>query len=172
MPQQRSVIGERTGKAFKRKLYALKPYLASRLGIAHWQLWVVDSTGHHRQKTAGAMAGAAGMDWRCSMLDDDSKVQAVCRLPKVLALVGERFFLSQVDASPLPGVAINCCTAPCRPNGQATSPLPWLFSTIMAPGTARHGSSPVAIVPSQERRHSISMTSHGPYSFQAWPETF
>ncbi|MBT2295590.1 phytanoyl-CoA dioxygenase family protein [Pseudomonas fluorescens] len=42
-----------------------------------------------------------GMDWRYSMLDDDVNVQAVCRLPQVLAVVGEliaeRFFLSQVE---------------------------------------------------------------------------
>lgn len=41
-----------------------------------------------------------GLDWRYSMLDDDAKVQA-CRLPLVLAvvgeLIGERFFLSQVE---------------------------------------------------------------------------
>ncbi|SDY38779.1 phytanoyl-CoA dioxygenase family protein [Pseudomonas sp. NFACC08-1] len=49
-----------------------------------------------------------GMDWRCSMLDDDSKIQAVCRLPQLLAvageLIGERFFLSQVEGrEPLAG---------------------------------------------------------------------
>ncbi|BBP58366.1 phytanoyl-CoA dioxygenase family protein [Pseudomonas sp. St316] len=42
-----------------------------------------------------------GMDWRHSMLDDDSKIQTVCRLPQLLAvageLIGERFFLSQVE---------------------------------------------------------------------------
>ena len=42
-----------------------------------------------------------GMDWRYSMLDDDSTIQAVCRLPRLLAvageLIGERFFLSQVE---------------------------------------------------------------------------
>lgn len=42
-----------------------------------------------------------GLDWRYSMLDDDAKVQAGCRLPLVLAvvgeLIGERFFLSQVE---------------------------------------------------------------------------
>lgn len=42
-----------------------------------------------------------GWDWRHSMLDCDSKIQAVCRLPQVLAvvgeLIGERFFLSQVE---------------------------------------------------------------------------
>lgn len=42
-----------------------------------------------------------GWDWRHSMLDRDSHVQAVCRLPQVLAaageLIGERFFLAQVE---------------------------------------------------------------------------
>ncbi|MDA8483321.1 phytanoyl-CoA dioxygenase family protein [Pseudomonas resinovorans] len=42
-----------------------------------------------------------GMDWRHSQLDCDSRIQAVCRLPGVLAvvgeLIGERFFLSQVE---------------------------------------------------------------------------
>jgi ectoine hydroxylase-related dioxygenase (phytanoyl-CoA dioxygenase family) len=49
-----------------------------------------------------------GMDWRHSLLDDDAKVQAVCRLPQVLAVAGElieeRFFLSQVEGrEPLAG---------------------------------------------------------------------
>lgn len=49
-----------------------------------------------------------GMDWRHSLLDFDSTVQAVCRLPQVLAvvgeLIGERFFLSQVEGrEPLAG---------------------------------------------------------------------
>ncbi|WP_191486861.1 phytanoyl-CoA dioxygenase family protein [Pseudomonas sp. FEN] len=49
-----------------------------------------------------------GMDCRHSLLDCDSKVQAVCRLPQVLAvvgaLIGERFFLSQVEGrEPLAG---------------------------------------------------------------------
>ena len=42
-----------------------------------------------------------GMDWRHSLLDVDLKVQVVCRLPEVLAvvgeLIGERFFLAQVE---------------------------------------------------------------------------
>jgi Phytanoyl-CoA dioxygenase (PhyH) len=42
-----------------------------------------------------------GADWRHSMLDLDSRVQAVCRLPPLLAavgeLIGERFFLAQVE---------------------------------------------------------------------------
>ena len=49
-----------------------------------------------------------GADWRHSLVDLDPKVQAVCRLPEVLAaagtLIGERFFLSQVEGrEPLQG---------------------------------------------------------------------
>jgi len=49
-----------------------------------------------------------GMDCRHSLLDVDAKVQAVCRLPELLAVVGEliaeRFFLSQVEGrEPLAG---------------------------------------------------------------------
>lgn len=47
-------------------------------------------------------------DWRHSLLDLDARVQAVCRLPAMLAvaggLIGERFFLSQVEGrEPLAG---------------------------------------------------------------------
>ncbi|WP_248741410.1 MULTISPECIES: phytanoyl-CoA dioxygenase family protein [unclassified Pseudomonas] len=42
-----------------------------------------------------------GVDWRHSLLDTDPTVQAVCRLPPLLAvageLIGERFFISQVE---------------------------------------------------------------------------
>lgn len=42
-----------------------------------------------------------GWDWRHSQLDMDVRVQALCRLPQVLAvvgeLIGERFYLSQVE---------------------------------------------------------------------------
>lgn len=42
-----------------------------------------------------------GPGWRHSMLDCDPAIQAVCRLPQVLAvvgaLIGERFFLTQVE---------------------------------------------------------------------------
>lgn len=42
-----------------------------------------------------------GADWRHAMLDLDAKVQAVCRLQRLLtvvgALMGERFFLAQVE---------------------------------------------------------------------------
>lgn len=49
-----------------------------------------------------------GADWRHSLLDLDPMVQALCRLPEMLAvvgaLIGERFFLSQVEGrEPLPG---------------------------------------------------------------------
>jgi hypothetical protein len=49
-----------------------------------------------------------GVGWRHSLLDLDSSVQAVCRLPHVLAvagaLIGERFFLAQVEGrEPLAG---------------------------------------------------------------------
>ncbi|RIJ08350.1 phytanoyl-CoA dioxygenase [Pseudomonas sp. 91RF] len=49
-----------------------------------------------------------GVDWRHSLLDTDPTVQAVCRLPPLLAvageLIGERFFLSQVEGrEPLAG---------------------------------------------------------------------
>jgi ectoine hydroxylase-related dioxygenase (phytanoyl-CoA dioxygenase family) len=49
-----------------------------------------------------------GWDWRHSLLDLDPTVQAVCRLPEVLAvvgaLIGERFFLAQVEGrEPLVG---------------------------------------------------------------------
>lgn len=49
-----------------------------------------------------------GMDWRHSQLDTDSTIQALCRLPPLLAvvgeLIGERFFLSQVEGrEPLEG---------------------------------------------------------------------
>lgn len=49
-----------------------------------------------------------GPDWRHSQLDDDARVQAVCRLPQLLAVVGElideRFFLGQVEGrEPLAG---------------------------------------------------------------------
>nr|WP_298146583.1 phytanoyl-CoA dioxygenase family protein [uncultured Pseudomonas sp.] len=49
-----------------------------------------------------------GRDWRHSLLDLDPKVQALCRLPQLLAavgeLIGERFFLSQIEGrEPLAG---------------------------------------------------------------------
>ena len=49
-----------------------------------------------------------GPDWRHSLLDLDPTVQALCRWPRLLAavgaLIGERYFLSQVEGrEPLPG---------------------------------------------------------------------
>ncbi|MBT2341633.1 MULTISPECIES: phytanoyl-CoA dioxygenase family protein [Pseudomonas] len=49
-----------------------------------------------------------GWDWRHSLLDCDPTIQAVCRLPQLLAVVGEliaeRFFLAQVEGrEPLAG---------------------------------------------------------------------
>jgi len=42
-----------------------------------------------------------GWDWRHSLVDCDQQIQAVCRLPSLLsavgALIGERFFLAQVE---------------------------------------------------------------------------
>lgn len=49
-----------------------------------------------------------GPDWRHAQLDLDPTIQAVCRLPALLAtagaLIGERFFLAQAEGrEPLPG---------------------------------------------------------------------
>jgi hypothetical protein len=49
-----------------------------------------------------------GVDWRHALLDDQSLILDVCRLPEVLAaaaeLIGERFFLAQVEGrEPLAG---------------------------------------------------------------------
>lgn len=49
-----------------------------------------------------------GAGWRYALLDEEPMIQAVCRLPQVLAvvgeLIGERFFLAQVEGrEPLAG---------------------------------------------------------------------
>lgn len=49
-----------------------------------------------------------GPDWRHSLLDLEPRIQAVCRLPVLLAaagaLIGERYFIAQVEGrEPLPG---------------------------------------------------------------------
>ncbi len=114
-----------------------------------------------------------GMDWRHALLDVEPKVQAVCRLPRVLAavgeLIGEGFFLSQVEGrEPLAGrwpvAVISYCTGICRRCGLATPSTPWCISTTTAPITARPVSSPAAIALIRLRRRSISMTSPAPYS--------
>lgn len=117
-----------------------------------------------------------GMDWRHSLLDSDSKVQAVCRLPQVLAvageLIGERFFLSQVEGrEPLAGGGhqqLHRDLSAQRPGDIANA---LAFSTTTAPRTAPPVSSPAAIAPGRERRHSTSPTSPGPCNFQAPPGT-
>lgn len=117
-----------------------------------------------------------GMDWRHSLLDADSKVQAVCRLPQVLAvvgeLIGERFFLSQVEGrEPLAGGGhqqLHRDLSAQRPGDIANA---LAFSTTTAPRTAPPVSSPAAIAPIRQRRHSTSPMSRGPCSFQAPPAT-
>ncbi|XHF33600.1 phytanoyl-CoA dioxygenase family protein [Pseudomonas chlororaphis] len=59
-------------------------------------------------KPSGEWPVPRGIDWRHSQLDTDPTVQAVCRLPQLLTvvgeLIGERFFLSQVEGrEPLAG---------------------------------------------------------------------
>lgn len=59
-------------------------------------------------KASDRWSAPRGADWRHSLLDLDAHVQAVCRLPPLLsavgALIGERFFLAQVEGrEPLPG---------------------------------------------------------------------
>lgn len=59
-------------------------------------------------KPSDQWAVPRGADWRHAWLDLDPKVRAVCRLPPLLAvagaLIGERFFLSQVEGrEPLGG---------------------------------------------------------------------
>lgn len=117
-----------------------------------------------------------GMDWRYSMLDDDSKIQAVCRLPQLLAvageLIGERFFLSQVEGrEPLAGNGHQQLHRDLSAQRPGDIAIALAFSTITAPRTARHGSSPAAIDLSRAPHPSTSMTSHAPYSFQALPVT-
>jgi ectoine hydroxylase-related dioxygenase (phytanoyl-CoA dioxygenase family) len=52
-------------------------------------------------KPSGLWPVPRGLDWRHALVDLDRQVMAVCRLPALLAavgaLVGERFFLSQVE---------------------------------------------------------------------------
>lgn len=59
-------------------------------------------------KPSGQWPIPRGADWLHAQLDTHPKIQAVCRLPQVLAavgeLIGERFFLAQVEGrEPLPG---------------------------------------------------------------------
>lgn len=67
---------------------------------AHW-LDELRATFDAGYKPSGEWPVPRGRDWRHAQLDDDARVQAVCRLPALLAvvgeLIGERFFLSQVE---------------------------------------------------------------------------
>lgn len=115
-------------------------------------------------------------DWRYSMLDDDPKIQAVCRLPQLLAvageLIGERFFLSQVEGrEPVANGGhqqLHRDLSAQRPGDIAVA---LAFLTITAPRTARHGSFLAAIAPCRTHYLSTSTTSHAPYSFAAVPVT-
>jgi len=76
-------------------------YILLRQAIpAAWraELWNTFDTGI---KPSSEWPVPRGIDWRHSLLDTDPTVQAVCRLPQLLAvvgeLIGERFFLSQVE---------------------------------------------------------------------------
>ncbi len=69
------------------------------------ELRIVFNTG---VKPNGEWAVPRGADWRHSLLDLSPIVQSVCRLPGLLAaagaLIGERFFLAQVEGrEPLAG---------------------------------------------------------------------
>jgi ectoine hydroxylase-related dioxygenase (phytanoyl-CoA dioxygenase family) len=74
---------------------------------AHW-LEPLRNTFDTRYLPSDQWPVPRGHDWRHSQLDHDPTVQALCRLPALLAvagaLIGERFFLAQVEGrEPLAG---------------------------------------------------------------------
>ena len=93
-----------------------------------------------------------GPGWRHSLLDLDATVHAVCRLPEILAvageLIGERFFLSQVEGrEPMPDSGyqqLHRDMSTQRP-GDAVNALAYLDdygphngATRIVPGSHRH----------------------------------
>lgn len=83
-------------------------YLLLRQAIPVDWLQALRSTFDTCSKPSDQWPTPRGNDWRHSLLDTDPLIQRVCRLPQVLAavgeLIGERFFLAQVDGrEPLAG---------------------------------------------------------------------
>ncbi|WP_085700286.1 phytanoyl-CoA dioxygenase family protein [Pseudomonas sp. B26(2017)] len=76
-------------------------YVLLRQAIAPTWLDTLRAVFDAGVKPSGEWPVPRGIDWRHSQLDTDATVQAVCRLPPLLAvvgeLIGERFFLSQVE---------------------------------------------------------------------------
>ena len=107
-----------------------------------------------------------GPDWRHSLLDLDADVQAVCRLPTLLAvvgaLIGERFFIAQVEGrEPLLGgghQGLHRDLSEQRP-GDTVNALaffddygPGNGATRLVPGTHRTAQSDSLVDPNDESR--------------------
>jgi ectoine hydroxylase-related dioxygenase (phytanoyl-CoA dioxygenase family) len=107
-----------------------------------------------------------GPDWRHSMLDLDPRIQAVCRLPALLqvvgALIGSRFFIAQVEGrEPLPGGGhqdLHRDLSAQRP-GDTVSAIAFFDdygvdngATRLIPGTHRPAPGETIVDPGEERR--------------------